>query len=134
MSEKNVEVVRGIYAELEKGNFRAILDVLALDVEFVTFMPDSTDEVRLKGTDELAGFMRDWFGQWERYRVVAEEFHQVGGDTVLVLGRQLGRGRGSGVEVESPGHTVWTFRGDEVVRLSAHYDRAQALEAAGLRA
>jgi ketosteroid isomerase-like protein len=132
MSEENVEVVRGIYAELERGNFGAVLEVLAPDVEFVTFMPDSAREVTTNGTEELAVFMRDWFGQWERYRAIGDEFKQVGSNTVLVVGRQLGVGRGSGVEVESPGHTVWTFREGRVVRLTAHYDREQAIAAAGL--
>ncbi len=132
MPQEILEVVRGIYAELERGNFRALLDVLAPDVQFVTFMPDSPDEVVMNGTDELATFMRDWLGQWENYRAVGDEFKEVGSDTVLVLGRQLGIGRGSGVEVESPGHTVWTFRAGEVVRLSAHYDRQQAVKAAGM--
>jgi hypothetical protein len=86
----------------------------------------------MNGTDELATFMRDWLGQWEKYRAVGDEFKEVGSDTVLVLGRQLGIGRGSGVEVESPGYTVWTFRAGEVVRLSAHYDRQQAVKAAGM--
>ena len=94
-------------------------------------MPDSAEEVTLHGTEELRSFMREWFGQWERYRAIGDEFREIDGDTVLVIGRQLATGRGSGVEVDSPGHTVWTFRASRVVRLSAHYDLAQALAAAG---
>jgi hypothetical protein len=45
--------------------------------------------VTANGTDEVARFTRDWFGQWERYRVVGDEFKPVGSDTVLVLGRHL---------------------------------------------
>lgn len=39
MSETNGEVVRRIYAELERGDFRAVMSVLAEDVEFVTSCP-----------------------------------------------------------------------------------------------
>jgi ketosteroid isomerase-like protein len=132
MSQQNIRVVRRIYQELARGNFGAVLEVLAADVEFETYMPDSAETVTVRGTDALGAFMREWFGQWERYRAVGDEFRSVGDDTVLVLGRQLGIGRESGVEVESPGFTVWTFRAGKVVKLSAHYDRQQALRAAGI--
>jgi hypothetical protein len=44
------------------------------------------------------------------------------------------RGRGSGVEVEMQLFAVWTLREGKVLRLTGGYrDRAEALEAAGLR-
>jgi ketosteroid isomerase-like protein len=61
--------------------------------------------------------------------VRGDEFRAVGTDHVFVAGRQAGTGRRSGVEVDSPGFTVWTFRAGRVVRLLAHYDRDEALEA-----
>ena len=133
MSQENVEIVRAIYAEWERGDFQAALPVLDREITFETFMPDSNEIVVLHGLDRLEDFMRDWFGQWEAYRVIGDEFRAVGTDHVFVAGRQAGTGRRSGVEVDSPGFTVWTFRAGKVVRLLAHYDRASALEAAGLR-
>jgi ketosteroid isomerase-like protein len=133
MSQENVEIVKGIYAEWEKGNFRAALPVLDREITFETWMPDSNDEiVTLHGLERLDDFMRDWFGQWEDYRVTGDEFRAVGTDHVFVAGRQAGVGRTSGAAVDSPGFTVWTFRAGKVVRLLAHYDRNAALEAAGL--
>jgi ketosteroid isomerase-like protein len=133
MSQENVEVVQGIYAEWERGNFQAALPVLDREITFETFMPDSNEIVVLHGLGRLEDFMRDWFGQWEAYRVTGDEFRAVGTDHVFVAGRQAGTGRRSGVEVDSPGFTVWTFRAGKVVRLLAHYDRDSALDAAGLR-
>jgi ketosteroid isomerase-like protein len=133
MSQENVEIVRRIYAEWERGNFQAALPVLDREITFETFMPDSNEIVVLHGLDRLEDFMRDWFGQWEAYRVTGDEFRAVGTDHVVVAGRQAGTGRRSGVEVDSPGFTVWTFRAGKVVRLLAHYDRDSALEAAGLK-
>lgn len=133
MPQKNVETVRAIYAEWERGNFQAALPVLDREITFETFMPDSDEIVVLHGLERLEGFMRDWFGQWEAYRVTGDEFRAAGTDHVFVAGRQAGIGRRSGVQVDSPGFTVWTFRAGKVVRLLAHYDRGSALEAAGLR-
>lgn len=129
---ENVEIVREIYAGWERGDFRAALPVLDPEVTFETFMPDSSENVVVTGLDQLESFTRDWFGQWRGYRVTGVEFRAVGRDKVFVGGRQAAAGIHSGAEVESPGFTVWTFRGEKVVKLVAHYDRAQALLAAGL--
>ena len=51
----------------------------------------------------------------------------------LVRVRQSGVGRGSGVATESRNFTVWTFRGEKVVRIESFVNEAEALDAAGLR-
>jgi ketosteroid isomerase-like protein len=132
MSQQNVETVRGIYAEWERGRFYAALPQFDPEITFETFMPDATENVVVQGLDQIEAFMRDWFGQWRDYRIIGEEFRPVGRDQVFVAGRQAGTGVHSGAEVESPGFTVWTFRGGKIVKLLSHYDRAQALQAVGL--
>ena len=133
MSREYVEIVRRIYAEWEQGNFQAALPLFDPEITFETFMPDATENVVVHGLDQIESFMRDWFGQWLSYRMTGDEFRPVGEDQVFVAGRQAGTGLHSGAEVESPGFTVWTFRRGKVVRLLAHYDRARALDAVGLR-
>ena len=110
MSRENVEIVRGIYAEWERGNFQAALPLFDPEITFETFMPDASENVVVHGTDQIASFMRDWFGQWRGYRVTGDEFRAVGRDHVFVAGRQAATGLHSGIEVDSPGFTVWTFR------------------------
>ena len=134
MSQEDVDVVRGIYAEWQRGHFQAALPVFDPEITFETFMPDAAENVIVHGLDQIESFMREWFGQWRGYRVIGDEFRAVGRDRVFVAGRQAGTGRHSGAEVESPAFTVWTFRDGKVVKLLAHYDRALALEAVGLRA
>jgi ketosteroid isomerase-like protein len=98
MSQENVETVRGIYAEWEKGNFQAALPALDREITFEVWMPDSNELDVRHGLNRL----------------------------------EDGTGRRSGVEVDSPGFSVWTFRAGKVVRLLVHYDRAAALKATGL--
>ena len=56
------------------------------------------------------------------------------GDRVVAIGRWVGKGSGSGVEVNQPMADVFTLHGGRVVRCEIGYsDRAEAFEAAGLR-
>ena len=103
------------------------------EITVETFMPDAGEPVSLNGIGEFEVFMRDWLAQWELYRVTGEEFQEVGEDKVLVCGRQIATGHRSGAAVESPAFAVWTFRDGRVVSLTLHYDRDDALKAAGLQ-
>ena len=133
MSQENVEIVRLVLAEWERGDFRAPAKLLDPEIAFETFMPDANENVVAHGFAEFRAFTRDWLAQWRDYRIVAEEFQEVGQDKVFVSVRQVATGQHSGVEVQSPGFSVWTLRRGKVVKLSLHYDRDKALEAAGLK-
>ena len=132
MSQENVEIVRLILAEWERGDFRAPVKLLDPEMTFETFMPDAKEKVVAHGTAEFQAFTRDWLAQWRSYRIVGERFQAVGRDKVFASVRQVAIGQHSGVEVESPGFSLWTLRAGKVIKLSLHYDRDMALEAAGL--
>jgi ketosteroid isomerase-like protein len=69
-----------------------------------------------------------------RYRMSPEEFIDAGDDRVFVFSREGGRGRGSGAEVEThPTAHLWTLRDGKAIRMQSYWERADALEAAGLR-
>jgi ketosteroid isomerase-like protein len=55
------------------------------------------------------------------------------GPSVVVVVHEHGRGKGSGIPVERQHFQLWTFRRGRIVRWEAFADKAQALEAAGLR-
>jgi hypothetical protein len=93
MPRENIEIVRRIYAEWERGNFEAAMDFLDDDVVFETFMPDASESVVVTGRGSTRAFTRDWLGQWENYRAIGDEFREVDENRVLVLGRQAGTGR-----------------------------------------
>ena len=60
-----------------------------------------------------------------------DEFRDLG-DRVLALGRTEGRGRASGVRVDSPLATVFNFSGAKMSRARAYLDHGEASRAAGL--
>jgi ketosteroid isomerase-like protein len=91
---------------------------------------------------DIAGVWRDyrtpnprlqlWLSSWELWRCEAEEYIE-NGDVVLVLARYLGRGKGSGAEIEAHGAHVWELRDGKAVRLEVFADRERAYAQAGLR-
>jgi ketosteroid isomerase-like protein len=132
MSRENVKIVRGIYARWARGNMWAGVEMFDTDIVFESFMPDASDWVVAHGPEEIEAFMREFLAQWANYRLIGEEFRDVG-PKVFVAGRQKARGKQSGAEVEHPMHSVWTFRADKVVGLRFTPFREEALEAVGLR-
>jgi ketosteroid isomerase-like protein len=75
--------------------------------------------------------MREALAQLRDLRLVGEEFRAVG-NKVFVSGHQSATGRQSGVPVEAPIFSIWTFKDTKVVQLIFDPDRGKALEAAGL--
>ena len=132
MSQENVEIVRNVYAEWALGNVSAGVEMFDPQIAFRAFMPDAREEVVADGPEEIASFMREFLSQWVDWRLIGDDF-QDAGDKVFVAGRHQARGRQSGVAVEQPVFSVWTFRGEKVVRLKFVRYREEALEAAGLQ-
>jgi ketosteroid isomerase-like protein len=83
------------------------------------------------GREGVERFAEDTRENWEELQTMAEEFRDLG-DRVLVLGRQVGRGKGSGAQVDPPVANILDFRGDRIWRSRAYFDLAEALRAAGV--
>jgi ketosteroid isomerase-like protein len=69
---------------------------------------------------------------WDHLQVSAEQFIDAG-DRVFVAAHFRGRGRASGITVETRLYEVYTLCNHKVVRVDEFTDRDEALEAAGLR-
>jgi ketosteroid isomerase-like protein len=132
MRSGNVERVRSVYHEWACGNFRAGEDLLAPDVTFVTFTSEG-DDLTFHGPEGVRQYMRDFLETWTDFHVRADDFRQ-SGQRILAICHQRATGRHSGAAVEMPVYAVWTFRGDQVVRLHWLRDRAEAFRMAGLPA
>ena len=131
MSRENVEVVRAVYAEWERGNFRAGLEIY--DAHLL-FLPPVNHPAHAPyvGVHALTEFMRDFLSAWANLSVAAEEFIEAE-NSVVIANVWRGEGRESGAATEFRDFMVWTFRGPKLIRLEQFEDRVQALEAVGLR-
>ena len=135
MSQENVEIVRGVYDALARGDFRSTLDVYDPHVVFL-----QRDDSNVFGTDVegvywgragLKDYMRKFLDTWSSATIEASEIMEAGDSIVAAIAMRM-VGRGSGVPVEGRYFHVWTFRGGAVIRLDVLPERKQALEAVGL--
>jgi ketosteroid isomerase-like protein len=101
------------------------------DFKFVVHVPG--EPVVGNGFREYRERFVDWIEPLETYFPHIEEVFDLG-DRVLVLGRDSGRMRGSDREIESPkGGVLYSFERGKVSKVEYFFNRAEALEAAGLR-
>jgi ketosteroid isomerase-like protein len=138
MSQENVELVRRGYAAFvqgfDSGGFEeAAFEWLDPEIEW-RGPPEFPDLAEPRyGHDGVREYIAILTEVLEDYRMAPEEFIDAGGDQVLVFSREGGRGKGSGVEVQThPTAHLWTIRGRKAVRMRSYWERLDALEAAGL--
>jgi ketosteroid isomerase-like protein len=146
MSQENVELVQSVHPPSgtdltmlvsqepeELGWFQAL--VLALAPDFEAAGGDLSGAGLVlpgRGLEGLLDAWREWLRAWDMYRTEIEKFIDAGENRVVVLVRDHGRLRGSDVELEQLGGSVWTVRDGKIARIEFHTSRGNALVAAGL--
>lgn len=131
MSEENVETVRRIYAEWERGNFFGDPDLFDPDIHVVWVDAILVPEGETHGLRQLSETMMPFLEAWDDARATAQKILDAGGDDVLALVVWQGRGRRSGVPVEQHQTSVWTVVEGRITRLVNYGDPAKGLKAAG---
>jgi hypothetical protein len=132
MSGANLDLVRSIYADWARGDFRSG-EWPDPGIEFV--MPDGPEAGSWAGIADMAVA---WFARlnaWEDFRVEAEEYRELDDERVLVFDVRSGRGKTSGMDVRhigSNGAALFYVRGWRVTRLVIYAERKNALADLGL--
>ena len=132
MSQENVEIVRR-FLEQARESADFVWDIFGEEVEWETAalsIPDFPATVR--GPDGVREFFRRWVGTFESWGYEMEELIDAP-DAVVVHIHQWGRGKGSGAVVDGRFWMVWVMRDGKAVRVTHLTEKADALEAAGLR-
>ena len=129
MSEENVEIVRRAFAFKVQGRGDPAEAPADFDPDVVL---TSVEAGTSHGRDAVRANFERWTSAWAESEATAEEFIDAG-DRVVVSAHFRARGRGSGIEVEARFHEVYTLRDGKIVRVDEFNDRAEALEAAGVR-
>jgi ketosteroid isomerase-like protein len=129
MSQENVEAVRALYEQFSRGDFSAI-ERFGDEFEFVT-SPDVPDAGTYRG-EAARRWVRAWVGSFEQLVIEPMTFVDAG-DKIAVEVVQRGRPHDSTADVEGRWWFVHTLHDGTPVRTEGFPDRAQALEAAGLR-
>ena len=132
MSQENVEIVRRIYGEWGRGNFREGTELYDPHVLLVVHPEFGLASGVYCGPEEIARYMREVFlAEYEGFVIGGDEFVDAG-DSVVVRVDQRGTGRQSGAPGSLRYFQIWTFRGASVIRIKSISERPDALEAVGL--
>ena len=123
--------MRSVFAALNCGDRERAIELahpeIVLDATRNVFNPKT-----YVGKDGLRQWLTDTDDVWEGMHTEQDEFIDAG-DRVVVIGRLVGKGKGSGVEVGQPNATVLTIRDGLLIRYETGYtNRREALEAVGL--
>ncbi len=134
MSQENVEVVRRVTDVMDAEGFEAALPVFLKaahsDLEWRED-PAWPDSATYRGVEQVRQVILDRMATLD-FDQQTEDLIDVD-DKVVVLVRWVGRGKASGAQGEISMAMVRTVREKAITRVEFFLDRAQALEAAGLR-
>jgi len=129
MSQENVEIAGRAYAAFNRGGVEAAM-AFHPEIEIHDF-PEIPDTRTYRGHDGFRALYRNLDVLFEDMRWEPVEYIDAG-DNLIVMTRTVGKGRGSGVEVEATVGHVWTIRDGKARRLRLLGDRGGALAAVGL--
>ena len=131
-SERRIDLLRaGIEAFRRTGQVDPAFLAPDFEVHQASSIVDTAGLFR--GRDAPQDSMRELQDSFEELSFEAERFVEAPGGEIVVFIHARGRGRGSGVKIDNRIAWVFTLRGDQVARLEVYEERAEALEAVGLR-
>jgi hypothetical protein len=132
MASANLDLVRSIYADWERGDFGSA-EWAHPEIEFV--MIGGPEPVSASGVAGMAEAWRSWLAPWEEFGAEAEEYREIDDERVLVLVQNTGRGKTSGLDLGQmqtrPASLFHIHRG-KVVKLVNYLERERALADLGL--
>jgi ketosteroid isomerase-like protein len=129
MSQENVKAARTIYEQSARGDFNWFAE-LGEDFELVTSR-ENPDAGVYRG-ETARRWLWAWVQSFEQLTIEATELIDAGEKVVVAILPQ-GCPHGSQTTMEGRWWQVITFRQGEIVRSELFADRAEALEAVGLR-
>jgi ketosteroid isomerase-like protein len=133
MSAENVATARRILIALGRRELDALVDLSHPDARWRSFFAAFLEGGEYHGHVGLRQYMADLHEAFEHLTPEVADMLD-GGDLIVGLGKIHYRGRGSGVEAESPAGWVFKFRDGKLLQFRAFRDPEQALARVGLEA
>ena len=131
MPRDKVDVVKRAVDAYNRRDLKVFAGLMTPDFEFYAGTVTALGGDEYRGREGVERFAADTRESWEELQNVAEEFRDLG-DRVLMLGRFVGRGKGSGAPIDVPMAGLYDLRGDRIRRYRGYLDRAEAFRAAGV--
>jgi len=125
MSTAEVEILEQGYAALNRGDLSVVRGLLHPEIEWHEPAP-SLEAGTHRGRESFERFLSGWLESFEDFRVEPQQIVERG-DRLIVVVRQTGRGRVSGVQVDATLAHIWTVDGGLAIRWEAIPDPNRAL-------
>ncbi len=128
MSQEQVDVAKRALEAFNRRDFDVLVELITPDIEWYPAMPGAVKDgyIGRAGVEAYLGEVRN---TWKDYRARSTAFSECPGG-LLVLGRAEGRGRDTGVKVDSPLGMVIDFRDGRISRVRSYLDHGEAAHAA----
>jgi ketosteroid isomerase-like protein len=130
MSQENVEIVQRAMAAYMRDEEATVRELVAPDI-VISSRPDQPDVRDHNGYDGMLQASAEWLEAWDAHTMEAVRVWS-SGDFVLVATRESGRGRISGVPLETESIFVYTLSQARIVRIQIFGSEREALKAVGL--
>lgn len=134
MSAERIDRIRAsLEAFLRSGEFPPGSVAPDVEIQQASSIVDTAGTFR--GPGAVADVLAELRESFDELRFEPERFHEAAGGEVVVIVRVLGRGRGSGIEIDNQIAWVGTFDENDVLqRLVVFEEAAEAFRSVGLPA
>jgi ketosteroid isomerase-like protein len=133
MSQENVEAAKRINAAWNRGDFDALAEAAAADAVFEDLQNAPDQPVRVEGIEAIRATVGLWVAAFDELRADIEEYIETP-HGVLCASHWQGRGKASGISIDTHQFDLYEFREGKVIRAILGFrSRDEALQAAGLR-
>ena len=132
MSQENVDVVRAQFAAFGRGGLEAVTRFWHPDIEWRAIEGALDDVGLMRGEDAVRRYYQDWIDTVDHLQVEVVEVIAEGGEQVVVVVRNSGRGRVSGAPSTGRYYVACIVRDGRIVSGREYGTRVQALAATGL--
>jgi ketosteroid isomerase-like protein len=130
MNAGDSEVVLRVFDAINRGDIEAAIAETTEDVVVDFSRSISPYHGLYEGREEVRRFWTNWLGSWERLSWEAEAVTEVSPGRIVLVNHIVGRGRGSGIEVEARGGHLWELEDGKVRRMSLFQSLEDARRAA----
>jgi hypothetical protein len=133
VGQREVELVRAVYASHEVRDTPSLLELLADDVEWAQAEGHPYAGSRpWRGHDEVTRHVVTPINEdWDRFITRVDEIIDAGAQ-VVVTGRYTGTYKRTGRSIDAPVCVIYTLDGDKITRFQQYCDTAQIRAAMGV--
>jgi ketosteroid isomerase-like protein len=129
MPKSNTQLLIEAFAANESGDQEALRELMDPEIEIYA-EPGMINSGRYSGWDGWIEWTSQWNDAWEEISYEPLEFIEVGDSVVVAPTRVVGRGAGSGVEIDRVFGYLYELRDGKGIRFHTYGSKERALEVA----